>query len=1005
MEKSSLIPKALALLLVFLFAGIFLSFKGLFFSKISIDLKATDQIRQVESLFGPDLSLISPPERRRRLVLLLVDALKYSFIAPTPQGQCSSTNNCSANIFTSPAVLMRSSPENTLMFKSIADHPTTTSQRLKAIATGNIPVYMEIGQNLGTLRVTEDTFLYQLAANNKKIVFMGDDAWTSLHNNSFYVRAYPHESFDIFDLEGIDITVRQHLFSELRQSKDWDVLLAHCTGLDHAGHAFGGNNREITRKLREMDALTTQVIDQMDNDTSLLLFGDHGMLLNGNHGGSTEEEVSTVLFVYSKVPLGYQRLKKHPMYPLVKSCMESLPHRSPYRHPLNETGSPQQIQQIDMVPSIARIAGVPIPHNNLGTVIPALLVRGPGNSWVDAMYDLTVEFMGNAYQAYNYVAQYVNIAGPSKSLSGADSDYLLGEMRKFREEFVEIVVGRRNETKIIEDELSSSPPSGGVENRQAKLEALRLYVSTALRIQTEIFGVIMNNTNHFRSAWSQFDPLPAYVSCGLLSVLAVGGVLILLCVFGLGLVSKSVQTMGLQMISWRNIAVTACLLLILLLTASNMTFAVCVILAMLCFLIPSLLALASRFSLSGLDTEGLRFSLIFLGMTALRISTLFSDSLIYFEGKLSLYFKVTLVLLVSLSALRRPLRLGLALRAMFLLVCCVASRQLIPTYERAMSKVMDTDTVSSWLESRHPYICVLLPVLAAKFAMQFLNVRSVPRSHLGKLLCLGHLANDALLVLYEILRLAGTQSELTLLIPKAIYGLVILLLLLEIPARDGASSARACSVLYNLQVILGESVCPLGYLLMFVETYTFHSIVAETSRSSSRSLVLGTFGYLSSLSAMYMTGHVPRFTHLQLFSGFVGFEKFHYATTPLLVYLNTGGPLFLALQMHSCCAKLGESSRTKLKEAEERPLAHSLPEQKLAGPQEGVELSVVAVLWTIQLTCTNIFVTVERENLHFADYMAPKFIFDVGLSFSALLFALGKVAFGGVGAAGLAKIK
>jgi len=36
----------------------------------------------------------------------------------------------------------------------------------------------------------------------------------------------------------------------------------------------------------------------MDDKTTLLIFGDHGMTEAGNHGGNTIEELSTVLFAY-----------------------------------------------------------------------------------------------------------------------------------------------------------------------------------------------------------------------------------------------------------------------------------------------------------------------------------------------------------------------------------------------------------------------------------------------------------------------------------------------------------------------------------------------------------------------------------------------------------------------------------------------------------------------------------------------------------------------------------
>lgn len=37
----------------------------------------------------------------------------------------------------------------------------------------------------------------------------------------------------------------------------------------------------------------------MDNETVLLVFGDHGMTKTGDHGGDSTDEVDAGLFVYS----------------------------------------------------------------------------------------------------------------------------------------------------------------------------------------------------------------------------------------------------------------------------------------------------------------------------------------------------------------------------------------------------------------------------------------------------------------------------------------------------------------------------------------------------------------------------------------------------------------------------------------------------------------------------------------------------------------------------------
>jgi phosphatidylinositol glycan class O len=38
----------------------------------------------------------------------------------------------------------------------------------------------------------------------------------------------------------------------------------------------------------------------MDNNTILMVFGDHGMSLEGGHGGGSEFEISSTLFAITK---------------------------------------------------------------------------------------------------------------------------------------------------------------------------------------------------------------------------------------------------------------------------------------------------------------------------------------------------------------------------------------------------------------------------------------------------------------------------------------------------------------------------------------------------------------------------------------------------------------------------------------------------------------------------------------------------------------------------------
>lgn len=63
------------------------------------------------------------------------------------------------------------------LFQFISDAPTTTFQRVKALMTGNIPTFIEAGENFGASEIMEDNFVDQLISRGKNATFLGDDTW------------------------------------------------------------------------------------------------------------------------------------------------------------------------------------------------------------------------------------------------------------------------------------------------------------------------------------------------------------------------------------------------------------------------------------------------------------------------------------------------------------------------------------------------------------------------------------------------------------------------------------------------------------------------------------------------------------------------------------------------------------------------------------------------------------------------------------------------------------
>ncbi|XP_013403091.1 GPI ethanolamine phosphate transferase 3 [Lingula anatina] len=274
------------------------------------------------------------------------------------------------------------SPQKSRLYRFIADPPTTTLQRLKGLTTGSLPTFVDAGSNFASSEITEDNIIDQLRRQQKSIVQMGDDTWEGLFPNRF-IRSYPFPSFNVKDLHTVDNGIIKNLIPELKKS-GWDMLIAHFLGVDHCGHRFGPYHPVMGEKLTQMNDVLRSVIKTMDNDTVLFVLGDHGMTRTGDHGGDSKDEVDAALFVYSPSKLTETVAPK----------LEDSP----------------SVSQIDLVPTMSLLLGVPVPFSNLGMIIPELFDHGPwaqaGTSEVKQVFHKIKALRLNAHQVKEYLHAY-----------------------------------------------------------------------------------------------------------------------------------------------------------------------------------------------------------------------------------------------------------------------------------------------------------------------------------------------------------------------------------------------------------------------------------------------------------------------------------------------------------------------------------------------------------------------------------------------------------------------
>jgi phosphatidylinositol glycan class O len=232
---------------------------------------------------------------------------------------------------------------------------------------------------------------------------MGDDTWLSVFPTSFHPEmTHDFDSFNVEDLHTVDNGVIANLFPLLTNSSKWDFLIGHFLGVDHVGHRVGPDHPTMLAKQKQMNEVLQNVVDALDKDTLLVVLGDHGMDRKGDHGGDGDLEVSAGLWIYSKGPALSSKSSSTSHLPHKTFPGEPAPHRS--------------VQQIDLVPTLSLLLGLPIPFNNLGTVIPELFWRDRSGSDYAKALDI------NARQVRAYVDAY------RSSASGGELDGVWGAL-------------------------------------------------------------------------------------------------------------------------------------------------------------------------------------------------------------------------------------------------------------------------------------------------------------------------------------------------------------------------------------------------------------------------------------------------------------------------------------------------------------------------------------------------------------------------------------------------
>ncbi|KAF9603908.1 hypothetical protein IFM89_038818, partial [Coptis chinensis] len=297
-----------------------------------------NNITQLKSLYK-DISGVPP--LFDRLILMVIDGLPAEFVLGKDD-HLPSQDMMEAMPYTQSLL----SNGAALGYHAKAAPPTVTMPRLKAMVSGAIGGFLDVAFNFNTQAFMDDNLIGQFHSIGWNMVMHGDETWIKLFPGLF-TRHDGVSSFFVKDTIEVDHNVSRHLEAELL-TRDWNLLILHYLGLDHVGHIGGRKSVLMAPKLNEMDEVIKMIHrssilrhDHHHGNTLLMVVSDHGMTDSGNHGGSSYEETdSLALFI---------GLGSNPQDYATATCNAA--------------------SQVDIVPTLALLFGVPIPKNNVGVLI------------------------------------------------------------------------------------------------------------------------------------------------------------------------------------------------------------------------------------------------------------------------------------------------------------------------------------------------------------------------------------------------------------------------------------------------------------------------------------------------------------------------------------------------------------------------------------------------------------------------------------------------------------
>jgi len=108
-------------------------------------------------------------EPKTKVIMLLVDALRFDYFYYN-ESIVGQEQYPYQNKFAKVHEITKNNPENFVVIRTYSDAPTWTVQRIRCLATGNIPPFIQLAQSLGASVAMEDSIFKEVKNAGRQVM-------------------------------------------------------------------------------------------------------------------------------------------------------------------------------------------------------------------------------------------------------------------------------------------------------------------------------------------------------------------------------------------------------------------------------------------------------------------------------------------------------------------------------------------------------------------------------------------------------------------------------------------------------------------------------------------------------------------------------------------------------------------------------------------------------------------------------------------------------------------